>query len=323
MNCCDNANAPCMQQRCFLVNLLRAAGGTRIGTHGTKGFSLASPHALVGKLILGITIVSTIFHAALTLHADQSAALVDRAIALSGLSGQLDRLGPTILGCVPDDAFGDDEARRRALRSLNRSVDEKTLNETLREAVLEEYDEAHLKAVVEFYESRLGREVSRLSSRALSPWMLKEVDQNPGTFHSMSLSRQSLMEELIRAGQVVEFNTQLLTTVVHGLAEGSLRKTPTRGFPLREIRQQLDAIVAGIRKDETRTRETALETYAHALRSLKDAELSQLVEFRNSPQGRWFTRVTHTGLDRAVFRVAAAIGEIMAGTVGPADESGN
>lgn len=266
-----------------------------------------------GKLVTGIAFVFIMVYAVLPVHADKKADLIDRAIDLSGFSDQLERLGQVILSSIPDDAFGADGARRRALRQLDKEVDKTVLKEIMREAVLEELDNGLLEQVVQFYQSRLGREMSRLAKRALSPRALDKLEENPRAFDSLTQSRRTLIEELVKATDAVELNKQLLVTTVYGLAEAPLRRVHSRDRRLREIRADLDAIAENIREDKSRSREAALETYAHTLRSLDDEELKGLIRFHNSPHGKWFTRCMRTGLDRAVFRTAAAIGEIMVG----------
>ncbi len=268
---------------------------------------------LPAKLVTGIAVVVMIVHAALPVNGEQKPDLVDRSIDLSGFSGQLERLGQVILSSIPDDAFGSDGARRRALQQLNKEVDKTVLKEIIREAVLEDLNKDLLEEVVEFYQSRLGREVSQLGKRAFSSWMLDKLEDDARAFDLLSKSRRLLIEEIVRATDAEEHNTQLLITAVYGLAEAPLRQVHSRDLPLREIRANLDRVAEKIRKDTKRNRQAVLEAYAHTMRSLNDEELKALIHFHDSPQGKWFGRCVQKGLDRCVFRTTAAIGEIMTG----------
>jgi hypothetical protein len=143
--------------------------------------------------------------------------------------------------------------------------------------------------------------------------VLKEVREGRNTVTTLSEARLMILGRLAKAEQATQSNTQLLRTAVRGLVKGYLEGEPTEKDLSAETRRKLEAVDKEIRQGERRSQEIALTAFAYMYRSLKDDDLEKVAAFYESDAASWFRRRVQAGLDKAVFKTAAVLGEVMIG----------
>lgn len=221
-------------------------------------------------------------------------------------------IGGSILGAIPADAFPDRRTRRKADSLLKKSVGKDKLIPLIRDAIRSNFKREKLEEVVGFYESRLGRKVGRLAERSLHPGVLKRVRAGRSIVGRLSESRRSILERIIQAEGVAEFNAGLLQSVIQGLMIGYVDTPGETAQRMEEIRRKLQAVEDKIRLGKDRTEQLALAAFAHTFKSLKDKELEKLARYQESDAASWFREGVQKGLDRAVLRSSEALGRILA-----------
>jgi len=245
-------------------------------------------------------------------RADETDMAIDRALRLSGAAQQVGMIGRSILAAIPADAFPDGRTKRRADSLLKKWTRTDSLIPLIRDAIRTNLKREKLEQVLGFYESRLGRKVGRLAERALDPSVMKQVRVGRGIVARLSESRRSILQRIIKAEGVAEFNAGLLQSVIQGLMIGYV---DTRGETARrmdEIRRKLETVESKIRLGKDRTEQIALAAFAHTFKSLKDEELEKLARYQESDAASWFREGVQKGLDRAVLRSSEALGRILA-----------
>jgi len=270
------------------------------------------PIRLVAALLAPIVIVLVETRDARPAQAGQPDQRIDRLLNASGLTKQLEMLGPAVLAAIPWDAFPDQKTRNQAEAAVTKTAGKDQLLPIVRHAVEADYREEHVDKLLAFYDSKLGRKVSRLVGNSLDQEALKGIWEGRTIVTGMSDERRAVLERLVRIEITGERNGQLARAVVRGLVKGFLDHALDGGDLIEDIGPKLEAVEAEIAASDRRTMDIALAGFAHALRTLTDAEIRELVAFQESEHAAWFRRGVQTGLDAAAFSTAATLGEALA-----------
>jgi len=237
--------------------------------------------------------------------------LIDKALKGAGLTRQLETLGQAMLLALPEDALPDRKTRSEATSLMNRSAGKEDLLAMVRSSVKEDLDAATLDNVVQFYESRVGKKAGNGIADGLDPASIRKVREGRKFAVSLGEERIETLRRIIAAQGIVEANAALLKKTIRGLVDGSAAEAADSSRAEGQ-KERVKAIETAIRADKQRTQETALISYAHALRALDDEELLALAVFQESEPAQRFRRAVQRGLERAVYTTARALGDLIA-----------
>ena len=249
--------------------------------------------------------------AASSVSADDTEALIDRALKVSGLRSQMENFGPAFLSTIPMDFFPDPRIRNEVSSLVRTFEARQSPLSIIRDAIREDFREDKIKEVITFYGSGVGLKVGRLTGSALAPEVLAEIQESRAMQTTLGDARRSLLERIAAAEKVSEFSPRLLRAAVRGLVKSYLELHMENQAAIKEIQAKLAALETEIQAGADRTGETALVAFAYTFRSLKDDELEQLAVYHESDAGTWFTNAVMDGMERAVFRTAVGLGEIL------------
>lgn len=244
-------------------------------------------------------------------YAEEIDLRTDRLLALSGHTKQLEMLGPALLSAIPWDAFPDQKARNQAEVTVRQSAGKDRLLPLLRQALKADYREAYVEALLQFYDSKLGRKVSRLTGNSLDQETLRNIWEGRAIVAAMNDTRRDLLERLARLEVTGKANAQLSRAVVRGLVKGFLDHSLEGGNLIESIGRKLETVETTIATGDRRTGDIALAAFAHTLQSLNEAELKDLLAFQQSEHAAWFREVVQRGLEAAAFMAAATLGEAL------------
>jgi len=240
--------------------------------------------------------------------ADDTDALIDKALKLSGIAGQIEMLGKTILSAVPADAFPDQRARNEAEAFMRKRASQEALTEIVRTSVRKQFEKDKIEKVVRFYESSFGRKVGRLQDNALETGLLKSIREGRKTAASLDEVRLKTLARIIDAEIISESNDILVKSVVKGLLDGSTEGVNRPDDETDQINEKLKAVEKTMAMEQHRMDDTALTAFALTFRSLSDKELEELAAYRESASASWFRDAVLNGLDRATYNVSRALG---------------
>ncbi|MCA1959273.1 MAG: hypothetical protein LDL33_00655 [Desulfomonile sp.] len=266
---------------------------------------------LVAAMLVPLTIVLASEQDARPAHADQADKRIDRLLDASGVAKQLEMIGPAVLSAIPWDAFPDQKARTHAEAAVRQNAGKERLLPIVRHALAANYEEEHADKLIEFYDSKLGRKVSRLVGNSLDQEALKNIWEGRTIVTGMSDERRAVLERLVKIEIAGEGNGRLARAVVRGLVKGFLDHALDGGDLIDDIEPKLEAVEAGIAASDRRTMDIALAGFAHALRTLTDAEIKELLAFQESDHAAWFRQGVQAGLEAAVFSAATTLGEAL------------
>jgi hypothetical protein len=236
----------------------------------------------------------------------QPDALIVKVMESSGLTAQLELLPEAVFSALPGDVLPDRQ-RTEELRRLFRSRDSKTaMLSRVTGSLKANYDRDLLVRIQAFYETSLGKRVSKLQAAAMNSEALKETREAHKLVTSMEPSRLQIIKRIVAAEQAVALNSVLLRQFTRGLIHGSeaptTAKVDSTNEPSRRIEDMLRALESG---SET----TALVACANTLRPVKDSELEELAVFLESPAAEWFRHTVAKGLQQAVYEVAVVLAQ--------------
>jgi hypothetical protein len=250
--------------------------------------------------------------------ADDADSLIDRALRISGVSGQLDALPKSVLAAVPSDVFPDSKSRNETEVLLKKNSARDNLLSILHSSIRDGFQQEYLGKVVEFYESPLGKKVARAQENALDPGLLKNIRESRKMAASQDDERLELMRRIVLAESVYGNNQVLVRSVINGLLSGSDPENAANGEQLHE---KIGIVEKGLGFEKGRMEETAITTIAYTFRNLSDKELENLATFRESEPDRWFRTRIINGLQVASYELARTLGQALSELKrSPADE---
>ncbi|MBI5569483.1 MAG: hypothetical protein HY914_06010 [Desulfomonile tiedjei] len=267
--------------------------------------------SLQGRIIAGAVLVLLAFgHAAGAASTEGVDGSIDKALKGAGLTRQLETLGQAMLLALPEDAIPERRTRNEAASLMNRSASKEALLAAVRSSVKEDLDGDSLDKVVQFYDSRPGKKAGNGMAEGLEPAAIRRAREGRKFAVSLSEARIETLQRIISAQGVVAANAALLKVTIHGLVDGS-GSDNTDASRAEGQKARVKAIEKAILADKQRTQETALISYAHALRSLDDEDLQALAVFQESEPAQRFQRAVQRGLERAVYTAARELGELI------------
>ncbi len=239
----------------------------------------------------------------------QADLLSDKALKMSGTTGQLERLGGAILSAIPADAFPRSKMRTEVASFIQKEAGKEQLLSIVRAALKEDFNKENIEKVIAFYDSKVGKRIGRLQGDALAPSLLKSVREGRKIAASLKEGRLNLFERIIKAERVSELNRVFLKSVIQGLIDASAAgESSTPVGPSESVQKKIDIMENAIRADRNRTEELALVAFAYTFRSIDDKELSELATYDESPPAVWFRDAVQKGFDRSIYKTAKSLG---------------
>jgi hypothetical protein len=237
-------------------------------------------------------------------HADETDALIDKAIKTSGIAGQVEMLVESVVSLMPADVLPEGQLKARVAASIRKAADGKAALATLRVSLKENFDPDKIQRVVSFYNTKTGQKAGRLLRSALEAESLKQARQGRATLSSTNEARLALFKRIIRAENVVESTVRLADAIMRGLLEGS-SENPGSGK---------NAAQEGLKPPELRTgawenhiEDLAMLSFVVTLRPLDNRELEELAAFCESDAGGWFRDSVQKGMEKATYQTARAL----------------
>ena len=237
--------------------------------------------------------------------------LIEETLRLTGVQRLLLHLDSAILAAIPDDAFPDPKTRREAEALLQKEAPPSQLQQIVALALQRDLNRAALEEVAAFYSTPLGKKVGQVTGTSLLPGNLREVRGGRKLVVELSDNRHRLLERILAADRVVQWNATLLAEAVKGLVEGAeFEKSPGSDSDDRS-HKLMPGIDSAIRSEDARTTEMALMASAYTYRSLTDSELETFAKHCESPAAQWFRDALHEGLRRCVYQSSNTLGRFL------------
>jgi len=255
-------------------------------------------------LAIGMVLTVTTFH----IWADDIDQLIDKALKLSGITGQLDDLAIAIISTVPGDAFPSSRVKDQIMSFVQKNAGKIALLELLRTTLREQLDRNTLEKIISFYESKLGRKIGRLHETALQPFTIKSIREGRKLLASIEESRKALLRKIIDSDRVIETNRDFFKTVIQGLLTG-MPEDDSAPAKAKNLLEATDIANNTLIANNNRTEEIALAAYAYTYRLLDEKELQELASFCESDVAGKFRQAIDDGMNKAIFQAATALGE--------------
>jgi hypothetical protein len=204
------------------------------------------------------------------------------------------------------------------LARVSRALDAAFAVEQLRAVGLKTFaqglDSQHLAALTTWFDSPLGREVTRLEELAArDPTGSKLlIPQGATALNAMPAARRALIEEITAVTRTPEVTVELIISTTLAVAPSAASAAPgLQGASPAELRAFMEA-----RRPAMLLEFTALSNAvnAKAYANLSTAQLSQYLVFLKSPAGSHFNDVSVKAMDDALINAARELGQQLPGT---------
>lgn len=201
-------------------------------------------------------------------------------------------------------------------RAAARSFAADRLRDDVRHGLVDRYEARGAAGTLAWLRSPLGREITRMETRASRPEAMAELETYARglTGEPPSASRIALIDALIEATGGSEFGVDMALAAAHGVASAANATQPAaQRAPEAAIAAAIEAQRPAIERDlDAFIQISSLYTY----RELSDAELSAYVDFARSDAGAWYHQAVVKELVRVIRQAAAGLGAVVAQEMG-------
>ena len=296
---------------CLVESMSAPAQGTELGSapaFGVRDGLLKGHSQYAVSYIIVVLLLIAVWPIKSSAQDEQADLLIDKALKMSGTTGQLERLGGAILSAIPADAFPRSKMRTEVAAFIQKEAGKEQLLSTVRAALREDFNKENIEKVIAFYDSKVGRRIGRLQGNSLAPSLLKSVREGRKTAMSLEEGRLNIFRRIIKAERVPELNRVFLKSVIQGLIDASPAEGSAHKGPSEPARKKIGIMEDAIRSDRHRTEALALVAFAYTFRSVDDKELSELATYDESPAAAWFRNAVQKGFARSVYITAKSLG---------------
>lgn len=240
-------------------------------------------------------------------QSDQSE-LINRLLRTSGLASQIEQIHSAVWAAVPADAFSNDTQRNDALRGFKKTVTTDELMSLLREQIMNSFQEEKIEALIKFFETALGRKLSRIQKDMLNTNNLKAIRESRRIAALLEGKRLELISRIMELNRAAEINTQLTSTLIDAM----IMKEPLRRADSESSGTTLDRHEPQAALEKNLVDETMILSYANNLKTFDENELTALVSFYETPEADWFRTVSNSFMRHAVRELGIALSRSLA-----------
>jgi hypothetical protein len=239
---------------------------------------------------------------------DEKSAAIDESLRLSGVRNHVAALRERLTRALENDYRADFDVRRWATRMLASSFSAESYNNSIRQALLDNYNADIMARVLTWYRSGTGRKMVRLEQSGAEPGQSAARRTYLATLENKQPSEKRLVlifriDESLRAAEDAFATIKAVATGWNRAVED------LQGERDRTEVIQLETALAIYRaqaRDEVG--EDVLREMMYTYRDATDAELAAYAEFLDSDAGQWFFGTVDKGfrvfLDKAADRMA-------------------
>ncbi len=199
-------------------------------------------------------------------------------------------------------------ATGRIVRVIDEAYAADRLRSTSRAVIAAQLDATHVPELRRWYESELGKRVSRMEEAAAADARDPQVVVQEGAALAAELSpeRRALLEEFITVTHTAETMTMLSVNTLMAMNEGISAIAPEANVPpSNQLRAMLEAQRPQMLKGYAGM---ALAMYAKNYDTLPTADLQRYVGFLKSGAGQHFNHVSMAALDAALTKASTEFG---------------
>jgi hypothetical protein len=268
----------------------------------------------VGKTIGIITLV--LLPCALSLaqpdqpHRDS---LIAEMLNLSGARRQTEQMPISVHDVFTEMKLDVDAGTTgRIKKMIDESYHADSIYSSLFRHIRKNFDNAHITALIQWLRTPKTQKVVQLEIEAGTPAARYQISRLAAQLRSNppSESRMSLIRRLDNASGSSEFMVDLTVSTFRTLMEVYNR---TRQEDEQIPQVQITKAIENMRKQLPVLSKTATSViFLYTYRSLRDAELSEYIDFYASQSGKWYWKVVTGGLSEALKSSAARMAKMMA-----------
>jgi hypothetical protein len=213
---------------------------------------------------------------------------------ISGLKDALGNIESVVemSGNIDEGALvpGQGEFARRIMRQ---AYSHEKFYRMLRRPFIEDYKPQHVRSVVEWYRSALGKKILRLENEAIDPASRSALE-----LFAKKLLKSPPDEERVSLVERIEgsaYRTEAGKTLFLGYVK--LMHPFNKKIDAKGLRKMLKTLEGSITEP---MREVVLRSLLFSYKDIKNKDLEKYAEFLNSPAGQWFSQTTLTGFKKGI-----------------------
>jgi tetratricopeptide (TPR) repeat protein len=240
---------------------------------------------------------------------DEEERLIHEALALSGTRQQMAYYVDIVVGSVPDvQGVMSKEKTKQDLHAIIRdSFGQGRLYPSLISSFSAQFNRTHMRAVIQWLKSPLGRKMATLEVRTTPAEKVPQSVAFDDMYEKLPERRQQIIKDMEKTFCMTDQNINVVSLSLYEMLKGMQSQLAERSSM---SSSEIDAFVGNIRSTprEHVTR-YILNSLAYRYRDFTDEEIRAVMQFSATPAGRWFHETSSDAIRGAIGKASRETGE--------------
>ena len=242
-----------------------------------------------------------------------TAATVDRLMQASGITKQLESFPDMLKAGINQEQLQQGGENNPISSVITRAVDQSIqpiiIKNNIRNLLEKNMTEAELAGLMRWYDSDLGKEVTRAEEQASTPEGYRQLARMAEQL-MQDKKRLDLVAEIDEVIQATEFSYELqMGTQIGIIAAMQNMMNPESSVDMEMLRMQMQSQELQMKQV---LHENVLLSLSYTYRDFSDAEVKQYIDFLKTPEARKFNTLATRELKESLLRGMSVLGENIA-----------
>lgn len=242
-------------------------------------------------------------------RSDEEERLIHDALALSGTRQQMAYYVDIVVSSVPDvQGVMSKERTKQDLHAIIRdSFGQGRLYPSLVSAFSGRFNRAHIRAVIQWLKSPLGRKMATRDFGTTTAEKLPQSGACENMYEKLPERRQKILEDMERAFGMTDLNIDIVSRSLFEMLKGMQSQLADRSSL---SSSEIDALVENVRSmPRGHLTRHILYSLSCQYRDFTDDEIRAAMQFFATPAGRWFHETRRDALRAAIGKASRETGE--------------
>lgn len=240
---------------------------------------------------------------------DEELELIHEVLETSGTKEQLAYYAKAIGNCMPLlQGYSKEQKIGEELPGLIReSYRPDKIYPSVVQVFLSRFQKEYLMSVLSWLKTPVGQKMTKLATDANSTEGFINIRAFAGDYQKLGENRKKLLQRFEKAVSATDMNVEIVSVslidmlvAIQSQVDGKKRLSPGR----------IDSIVGKIRDiPGEQVKNNVMVSMACAFRDLSDEELGAVIQFYETPAGRWFRDIRNKAIASAIGKSSREFGE--------------
>jgi tetratricopeptide (TPR) repeat protein len=240
---------------------------------------------------------------------DEEERLIHDALALSGTRLQIANYVDIVVSSVPDvqGVMSKERTKQDLCAIIRDSFGQSRLYPSLVSSFSNQFNRTHIRAVIQWLKSPLGRKMATLEVRTPPAEKIPQAATFEDRYEKLPERRRQIIQDMERTFCMTDLNIDVVSLSLYEMLKGMQSQLAERSSM---SSSEIDAFVGNVRSmPREHVTGYILNSLSYRYRDFTDEEIRAVMQFSATPAGRWFHETSRDAIRGAIGKASRETGE--------------